>query len=327
MGMSDRHLLAIKRETTQGTDAFSGVAPTEWLSIVGEPEIQESVVEIGPDEKTADGLGGQILKVGEKTDVSFEAYLVGKDGAAGDPPPGGLSDLFLGCNLAETITATTDVGYDLVFGRMMATVPSFTVYEAIRDDVTGDYHVRVVTGVRGVPTFKFEDGGDARVSFEGVGKYSELSEAATETIANPTQYSGGKNRLKIQGMGYSLGGSQFGITALELTTGMSVDEDKDLTASEAVDKVGLHLANGDKPGGSNTFKSEEFANVLPLCKPTANGVAPTGELSVTLTDGTDTIQFIGAGAVVGAYSKSLAGGNYNYETPMTCLDGLSLIFT
>src|SRR5690554_8166163 len=104
MSMSDKHLIAIKSETDYGVDAFGGSLPTDWMGIIGPPEIQETTQEIGPEEITADGLGGQILRVPEKTTVSFTAYLVGKATDAGDPFPS-LDVLLKASNCAETIVA------------------------------------------------------------------------------------------------------------------------------------------------------------------------------------------------------------------------------
>ncbi|QDG49299.1 hypothetical protein FIV42_00680 [Persicimonas caeni] len=328
MALTDRHLLAVKAEPAYGDDAFTGSTPSEWLGIIGEPSIQESVVEVGPEEKTADGLGGQILRYGEKTDVQFTTYLVGKDSAAGDPPPSVLADLFKACNLAETVNASTDVTYDLAFGRSMSLVPSMTVYEAIRDDESGDYFIRLVKGVRGTPTITFEDGQDVRVQFSGTGLYSELS-AATTAINNPTGYSGGKDRFKVQGIVFDLDGTQYDITALEIVTGMEVDEDRNLTADNAVDEVGLYLPNGNKPGGSTTFKarSQEMTNILPKVQVPADNVVPKGTLTITLSHGSDTIEIVGSGCALGAYAKNLAGSNYTFDVPLTFLDGLSITFT
>lgn len=328
MALSDRHILATKAETNYAEDAFSGATPSNWLGIIGEPSIQESTVEIGPEEKTADGLGGQMLRYGEKTDVKFTTYLVGKDAAAGDPPPNVLADVFKACNLAETINASTDVTYDLAYGRDMSTVPSMSVFEGIRDDATGDWFTRLVLGVRGKPKWMFEDGKDARVEFDGEGIYSELS-TTTTAITNPTDYSGGKDRFKVQGIVFDLDGTQYDITKLDLTTGMDFQEDRNLTANHAVDEVGLYLPNGNKPGGSVTFKSRsaELTDLLPKSNVPADGIVPTGTLTITLTHGGDTVTITGSGCALGAYSKSLQGGNYDCDVPLTFLDGLSVVFT
>jgi hypothetical protein len=203
-----------------------------------------------------------------------------------------------------------------------------TVFEAIRDDKSGDYYTRVVEGVRGVPTLAFADGADVRLNFAGVGLYSELTKA-TQAIAEPAAYSGGKDRFKCQGITFDLDGTTYDITALELVTGMSVDEDRNLTVTSAVDEVALHLANGAKPGGSCTFKarSAEITSLLPKATAPAGGVVPKGTLTITLTHGGDTITIVGEGCAVGAYSKNLAGRNYTCDCPLTFLDGLSITFT
>ena len=324
MSMSGRHLIAIKSETDHGVDAFVGSLPTEWLGIIGQPEIQETTQEIGPEEMTADGLGGQILRVPEKTALSFTTYLVGKADAAGDPPPG-LDVLFKASNCAETISAASSAAYQVAFGRSMTDVPSMTVYEATRDDVSGDYYVRAITGVRGTWKVMFTDGKDVRLSFEGVGQYAEKS-TVLETISAPTEYSGGKNRLKCQSIAYTYAGDAFGITEIELGTGMTIDEDHDLSATASVDQVGLYLAEASKPGGSTTFKSGEWTRLWPLVKP-APGPQDSGEVKITVTDGTDTVELVGIDTVIGAYSKTLAGGNYEHTTPLTCLGGLTVTFT
>lgn len=330
MSMTHNHLLATKAEPTYGDDAFSGATPTAWLGVLGEPGIQEKTVDIPAEETTADGLGGQMLRYGDKTDVSFTTYLVGKQSAAGDPPPAVLADIFKASNLEETITATTSAAYALAFGRAMASVPSMTVFEGIRDAVSGDYYTRLVKGVRGTPKYLFEDGQDARCEFTGVGLYSELSTVAT-AITAPSSYSGGKNRMKVQGVTFNYAGTEYDITKLEITPGTSIDEDRNATADYGVDEVGLYLAKGDKPGGSVTFKARSavITDILPKIMPDAGSFTrvPTATLTVTLTDGTDTITITGHGCAFGAYAKNLAGHNYTFDVPLTFLDGLTVTFT
>jgi len=333
MALSDRHIVGVKSESTYGDDAFTSSAPTdsEWLGIIGEPSIQERTVDVPASEKTADGLGGQILRYGEATDVSFSTYLVGKESTAGDPPPV-IADLYKASNLDETVNSGTSVDYATAYGRSMASVPAMTVYEGIRDDVSGDYFTRVVTGVRGVPTFVFEDGQDARVNYEGVGLYSEMT-TSTTAISAPSSYSGGKNRLKCQGMTLTYDGTQYPITSAEVVTGLEVDEDRELGTDHAVDEVGLYLPNEAKPGGSVTFKarSNVITTILGANVQPDNGsftVVPTADLVITLTDGTtDTIEITMTDCAFGAHSKNLAGGNYLFDVPFTALGGLSISFT
>ncbi|MFW5968553.1 MAG: hypothetical protein ACOCV2_13600 [Persicimonas sp.] len=328
MGLSDKHIIAIKAEDTYGEDAFDDSEPdaSDWLAVFEHPEIQESYQEMGPEEITADGFGGQSRAVGDMTEVAFETYLVGKEDAAGDPPPV-LSELFKASNMAETVNTDTDVEYDLTFGADQDEVPSMTVYEAIRDDVSGDWYVRVVTGVRGTWTLTFEDGSDVMLSFEGRGLFSELDETTTSiTAPSKGDYSGGKDRIKVQGITFKLDGSDHSITNLEIETGMSVFSNRDLTGDHSTDQVKLHLAQGDRPGGSGTWASGEWSDVHTKARPDDDGNPPKGTLEVEVGDADDTVTIKGDGCVVGAYSKSLEGGNYEFETPLTFLDGLSMTF-
>lgn len=330
MALSDRHLVAIKTEVTYGVDPFQG-SPTDFLGIIGEPEIVESTVDIGPEEKTADGFGGSVIRYGEKTDVAFTAYLVGKKSAAGSTPPE-HDVLWKGCNFRETITAGTSVEYKLEWGRDQSKVPSMALFEAIRDDEDGKYYTRTITGIRGVPTFVFEDGQDARVNFAGVGQYAAFNfTQAGATITSPaaSKYSGGKARMKVQGMTFKYNNVAYPITACEITTGMSIDEGHSLSATYAVDSVGLYLANGDKPGGSVTFQGSTsvLRNIIKETQIPNGCKVDSATLEITLSCGGDTITITGTDCVLGAHSRNLANGNYNFDVPLTFLGGLKVVYT
>jgi len=327
MALSDRHIVGVKSETTYGTDAFTGSEPTDFLGILGEPKIQELSTDIGPMEKTADGFGGSVLRVGDKTDVSFTVYMVGKGVAAGDTPPQ-HDALLKASNMGETVVAATSATYDLGWGRTQTEVPSMTVYEGIRDDESGDYFTRVVTGCRVVPTWKFEDGADAKVEFAGVGRYSTLS-TATTAISNPSEYSGGKTRMKVQGMVFTYDGVEYPIVSAEVVSGMTIDEDHVVSAENSMDSAGLYLANGDKPGGSLTFKarSSVLTDILPLTGVPSGCSVPTAEVTITLSCGGDTITITGNDCAFGAHSKNLENSNYTFDVPLTFLGGLSVEYT
>lgn len=333
MSLSDRFLIGVDSESNYGDDAFGGSDPSEWLAVQGEPEIEERTTEVGPEQKTYDGLGGHVLRYADATEVSLSTFIVGKDGSAGDPPPDPLASLLKAGNFEETVNTDTDVVYTLNgYSSGMTDVPSATVFEAIRDDTDGDYYTRLVEGVRWGLSFTFEDEGSVVVEADGVGLYSERA-VSTSSISDPADgdVSGGKDRLKVQGMTFKFDGTEYDVTSAEMSTELSVQEHAILNQDSRVDEVKLSLGDEDRPGGSVTFKgrSDELTDIVrDQIQPDAGGFdkVPTGDLEIEVGDGTDTVTFVGKDCVLGAYSKSLEGNNYNFDVPVTFLGGLEITF-
>ena len=326
MALSSKEVLAVKSESTYGTDAFSG-DPSEALSCYS-IEITPAFSDVPMDRKTHDGFanGQEMLRIGSHVDVSFEFPLIGKDSAAGDTPP--LVDVVLkAANFEETVNASTDVTYDLAYGADMTKVPSMTVKYYLRDDESGDYYVHTVTGVRGTLTFTMEDESDVRCSFEGIGLFSEMA-TSTSSPTLPSTYNGGKDALAAQGMTVDYDGSTYDARSIDYSTGYSIDRYDVRTETNRLKKATLYLADGDYPTSSVTWGEEgTWDSIVDKHKPAADRTLSTATSTVTVTDGTDTVEFTGSETAVGMYSRSQQGERYAFDTPLTHMGGLSLKFT
>jgi len=161
-------LLLAKKEVTAGTDALPTAAANAILcrALMPEPitaeQVQRNLI------RPYKGNSGS-LTVGEHRKITFEVELAGA-GAAGTEPAWGL--LLEACGFAATITAGTDVTYDLVSEGE----PTLTLYGYL------DKTKFVITNAKGTVSFELNAKGIPVMKFEFLGTYS----AATEEMAMPT---------------------------------------------------------------------------------------------------------------------------------------------
>jgi hypothetical protein len=326
MANSIRELIAVDSESTYGTDPTSG-DPSELLSCYS-VDITPVFSDVPVDRKTADGFanGQQMLRIGSHVDVSFEFPLLGKESAAGDPPPI-IGTVFKAANFEETVNASTDVTYTLIYGADQTKVPSMTVRYYLRDDESGDYYLHTITGVRGTLTFTMEDESDVRCQFQGIGTFSEMATSTTSPTL-PSTYNGGKDPLAAQGMTVSYDSTDYDARSVDFSTGYSIDRYDVRTETNRLKKATLYLADGDYPTSSVTWGEEgTWGTIIDKHKPAADRTLSTATFETTVTDGTDTVLFTGSETAVGMYSKSQQGGRYAYDAPLTHMNGLSIEFT
>lgn len=161
-------LLLAKKETTAGTDATPTAAANAILcrAMMPEPitaeQVQRNLI------RPWKGNSGS-LTVGEHRKFTFEVELAGA-GAAGTAPAWGL--LLEACGFAATITAGTDVTYDLVSEGE----PTLTLYGYI------DKTKFAITNAKGTVSFELNAKAIPVMKFEFLGVYI----VATEEVAMPT---------------------------------------------------------------------------------------------------------------------------------------------
>lgn len=160
-------LLLAKKEVTPGTDSTPTAAANAILcrALMPEPitaeQVQRNLI------RPYKGNSGS-LTVGEHRKFTFEVELAGA-GAVGTEPKWGL--LLEACGFAATITAGTDVTYDLVSEGE----PTLTLYGIL------DKTQFVITNAKGTVSFELNSKSIPVMKFEFLGTYT----AATELGSMP----------------------------------------------------------------------------------------------------------------------------------------------
>lgn len=161
-------LLLAKKEVTPGTDAAPTAATNSIMcrALMPEPitaeQVQRALI------RPYKGNSGS-LTVGEHRKFTFEVELAGS-GTAGTAPAWGL--LLEACGFSATVTAGTDVTYNLVSEGE----PTLTLHGYL------DKTKFVVTNAKGTVSFELNAKGIPVMKFEFIGAYS----AATEVGSMPT---------------------------------------------------------------------------------------------------------------------------------------------
>lgn len=157
-------LLLAKKEVTSGVDSTPTAAANAILCRAFMPEpitaeqVQRNLL------RPYKGNSGS-LTVGEHRKFTFEVEIAGS-GAAGTAPAWGL--LLEACGFAATITAATDVVYDLVSEGE----PTLTLYGYL------DKTKFIVTNAKGTVSFELNAKGIPVMKFEFLGTYSAPTEEA-----------------------------------------------------------------------------------------------------------------------------------------------------
>ena len=309
-----RHMLvAAKVESTYGTDAFGGSDPGagDWIAAYADSNIDHQRTRIANTTVRPFHSGLTHETVGSHNDVTINVPLYGKESSAGDPPPS-LSGLFQAAGLEEEVNASTSVVYAPVTFHTMAAAPSVSIYTA--EYVTdGTVRTHLTTGVR--LNFTLTASGDqhVRLSFTGIGLYSEPDAAAGAAPSNPSSYSGGKSPMLSQGMTHSRAAESAALQEFELSTNWSLEENRNITGANSLDRVDLIRGEDSNVGGSTTFSDSDELQVA-LTDFAADTEAAMG---ASWADGTDTVAINAPAVQLDKPSKS-KGNTHSFAQPFTC---------
>lgn len=297
----DRFLIGALSEDAYGSgtdgtnDLTAGDDPNNWLAVIeqDEPPFSENINDIPNQEQTAVHSTKESEKYGHSLGVSFEAPLKGKKSSAGDPPYD--APILKAANHKETINGTTDSRYNLITGDDQTRVPSMAMVMYMFTRSMSDAYRWVAQGVRGDMSYTFEMGESITYSFEGTALFNpfpaqlEVADKANTLPTLPSEYAGEKDTLEVIGITFKIGGTDYEVESFTLETNWSVDEDNVGTkANRTLKEVYLTRGSGSPVGGSITFKgrSDVVTDIFPKTKSGA-----TSSLTVTATNGTDTVEF------------------------------------
>lgn len=283
---------------TDGTnDLTAGADPSDWFGIIeeGEPPFRNG----DGDQRITDEINTAVHSTRadqvyrNRTEVAFEFPITGKKSSAGDPPH--WDHILQAANFEETINGTTDSNYSPVTGDDISKVPSMAAVCYIFTEDQTDAYRWVVTGIRGNITWTFEMGEEARGSFEGAGTFANfprnlhVADNGNTLPTKPTDYSGDKDALRVIGMTFTVDSTNYDIESAEIETGWNLREKNVGTkADRTLQELTLERATDSPVGGSLTLRAD--SSVLKDIFSEIDSGA-TSSMTITLSDGTDTVDF------------------------------------
>ena len=234
MFRAKQRVLLIKKEGTAGTDSVPVVASDSF-------QARNVKISYGGDLLNRDLLEADISQVQpiigkRKTTISFETELKGS-GTAGAVPQ--LSDLFLACGYAETISVGSSVTYDPTsVNHSTVTIYLYDIQES------GSSFLHKVTGARGNCKISLEAGkfGVMAWNFEGIyNTPADVAAPGTCTFESTTP-------PVVQAMSFALNSvSTLVAQKLEIDLGNELVERDDLNATTALKEI---FIGSRKPTGN-----------------------------------------------------------------------------
>lgn len=311
-------LVAVKIETVEGTDAFSGAAPAagEWVAAYGSSGITEQRVKVRDTTARPFHSMQGVDSYGSHCDVVVEVPLTGKDGVAGSPPHQTLDALLKASGAKAVVDAGVSVTYNWITFHTIALAPTVTVYTAeFLSDGTVKTHR--TTGVRFDLVGNAADTSHVRLGFTGKGRYSDPDETPIAAPSNPASYTGGKSPILSQGMTLAFDAESFDVRGFTFGTAWALEEDRSISGSTSLD--GTNLV---RPDDQPMIGSMDFARAASLEFIQGKWKADTpGTLAGVFTDGTDIVS-VGGKVQFGHYTKT-KGNVYAYAVPLEFIQGSS----
>jgi hypothetical protein len=268
----------------------------------------------------------KVNSYGSHCDVVVELPLTGKTGAAGTGPCDALDAALRAAGMKATVNASTSVVYNPETFHDMTDCPTCTVYvaEYLSD---GSVKVQKTTGVRWSMVLNAADAAHVKLTFTGIGQYSDTTEGSTTAPSNPAAYSEGKSPILSQGMSFSHGAESFDIIDFSLDLAWTIEEDRGINGATSLKGSNLRRSEDSPIVASLNFRrASDLEYVLGVFKADTEGT-----VSCPFTDGTDTVTLAGQ-AQFGQYSKSKANV-LSYACPLMFVeddggdDDITLTFT
>lgn len=246
-------LVAIKAETTEGTDAFSGTPSSSDWFVVSNPSINPVTNYINRELAHASGDQLADIPVDSHCDVAFEFDLLPAS-ADGTAPVWG--PILEAAGHLETVNASTDVVYTPSTRIDQTNTPSVTMYLYELLLTSGQARLFVATGVRGQVSFNWTEGQPMRGAFAGAGWFSPVA-SLSSAPSNPTAYNLAGEPPIFQGATITLGGNSCAITAFEFSSRGAVQQRRSAAATGGLDSV---LLVAGPIEGSMTFSRNDQAS-------------------------------------------------------------------
>ena len=320
-------LVAVKEESSEGTDAFGGSpGASDWLAAFPETMITEVRNQVRDTTVRPYHTNNAKQSHPSHCEVEVHIPLIGKEAASGDAPPAPVLALYKSAGHKGTTAAGTSFTLTPITFHTNANAPTCTVYTAeYLSDGTVRTHVAV--GVRLVWSLNASEG-LIRQSFVGQGLYSDPDESPIAAPSNPASYSEGKTPFLSQGMSAAIGSEDFDLIDYSISSNFEVVGDNNITGTNLMDRFELVRGEDNPPVSSFNFRqASDLEYVLGQWDQDSELA-----LDCSWTDGTDDVQIIGTGQF-GDYSRS-KGNIQSYSSTLGHIataadaeDDYSIVFT
>lgn len=299
------HQVHVVSEDDYGVDPVTP-PPSTWLDVT-ECLIAPEYSLLEGEQIRAVHSGNPHTMIASHNAVTLGGYMSGKSGAAGTAPD--IAPILKACGFAETIVASTSAGYKPVtVSDDQTIVPSLTIYQYIKE-ADGQARLQKCHGVRGNLTCTLEQGRRAAWRMEGRGLFSELG-ALAAAPSLPTSYSGGKVPFMVIGVTCTIGGVAYAARKIEFGSNWSIEERPDWSGTAIIKQFYLKRGSGSRMGGSLEFMTSAILTDI-LSK---YGTSAQLALSITLSNGTDTLVISGPKLQLGQWTRQ-AGNLHTYSVP------------
>lgn len=265
-----RKIIAAKSESSYGSDAFGGSDPSEFLAVV-----EDSALPFSPNyERVGTAVQTAVHDV-RRADHYLDSLEVGlsmpvksASSAIDDPPP--HAALLKAANLKEVKRdpdSTSSSGDEYIeylpyTGASMTDVPAATIAAILfNDDYTQQYKW-LARGERHNLNWTLEMGEHLMVEVaDGMALPEAMPTSGSSKSVSPSAYSGNERNFVVRNLTFTIDGTTYPLSSLELSTNWSMTEDRDANQAQGtLSRVELNRSSGptdSPPGGSMTLKGRD----------------------------------------------------------------------
>ena len=287
----DHGICAVKSETTYGTDAFGGAAPSAAdVMAMASANIKQVITIIEGDRITAEVAGECDVRVPSHNEVEWSMPFIGSSAAGALPP---CSALLKAAGFKETVVTDTSVTYAPQLANNQTETPACTmvVYERTLEDATA--RKLLARGMRTNITIALEVGSEAMISGSGQALYDAYPDDPSALPTLPTSYTGDQCAWAVNKLALTVGGTTYPCKGLTFETNNDITQimTGETTGGGMLSKVLLTKPkSGSRYGGSFTLEdgATALSEVIGLWK---SGAKVT--LEAVLTKGSRTITLAG----------------------------------
>lgn len=307
---ADRKIASVVSESTYGVDAISP-GPASTFQAFRAIDITPIVNPIESPRATASASGEKHCVLASHNDVTWEMPFSGKTGAAGTAPA--YDAFMLAAGFKKTVVASTSVTYKPNTVNDMTDTPSATIWlYKYRLTDSNSYLVKAF-GYRGNVTMTMTMGEEAVIAGTGMALYSAYPTSTTAKPTAPTSYQGA-SCMVVSGMTVTVGATSYPVENFEIQSNWTMTEIRTgASTGGTLSQVLLtRPMSGGRLIGSMTLVDGSSAFQDMITKWTAGTQAT---LSVTLTNGTDTITITAPNMQFGQPAES-AEGILKFDIPL-----------
>lgn len=307
---ADRKIASVETETTYGTDAIDPGPATDFQAF-RDVNIVPIINTIESPRATASASGEKHCQLPSHNDVTWEMPLSGKTGAAGTAPA--YDAFLLASGFKKTVVASTSVSYKPNTNNDMTDTPSATLWMYKYKLSDANAYLFKAFGYRGNVTMTMTIGEEAVIAGTGMALYSAWPTSTVSKPTAPTSYIGA-SCMVVTAMTVTVGATSYPIENFEIQSNWAMTEIR--TGASTGGTLSQVLLTRPMSGGRliGSMTLVDGATALnDMITKWAAGTQAT--LSVTLTNGTDTITITAPNMQFGQPAET-AEGVLKYDVPL-----------